>query len=231
MQKRLSLIALCVVLAANAAACPESEDVTEDQLPTAFRRALEHFRVEAEFRREVLEDDRMLGAINHSEYLKALAVYREDIAAYRAGFTYSKNPGCGVIENGIFGFSVLPANLDPEYDLVRGNDAVLLRIRYYYTGDRGSEVSLGALTYLDGNSTGHWAYRPYRLWPGFHVALVRLSMSNDAPDGYRSDEISTEMFINGKSVFHTQRFPFVHEWRRRTSDEPQIISQPMQISR
>lgn len=218
MQKLISLLTLCVVLVANAAACPESADVTKYQLPQAFRQALESFRLDAEQRREVLEDDRMLGAISRSEYRIALSIYREDIAAYRAGFAYAKNPACGMIENGVFGFSVLPALLDPVFDLVWGNDAVLLRIRYYYTGDHGSAVSMGAITYLDGSSTGYWGYRPYRIWPGFHVALVRLSMSDEAPDGYRSDEISTEMFVDGKDVFHTQRFPFVREWRRRVLD-------------
>jgi len=61
MQKLISLVILCVVLVANAAACPESADVTEHQLPKVFRQALESFRMDTEQRREVNEDNRMLG--------------------------------------------------------------------------------------------------------------------------------------------------------------------------
>lgn len=212
------LATLALLPQANAGACPLPETPLEFHQFKRFRQALESFRRNAEQRRETAEADRLLAATDKPGYRRAMSNYREDMVAYRAAADHAKDSACRVAANEVFGLGVEPGQLDPQYDLPHGNDAVMLRIRYYYTGDHGAGVSMGALTYRDGQSTGHWAYRPYRLAPGFHVALVRLSMSREAPDGYRSDEISTEMFVHGKSVFHSRRYPFVHEWRRRTLD-------------
>lgn len=211
------LLTFALLPLASANDCPPPEKPTEFQQLKRFRQALESFRQSAEQRREAAEADRLVTATNKSGYRRAMSNYREDMAAYRTAAGHGKDSTCPFAVNEVFGLGVEPGELDHKYDLPHGNDAVMLRIRYYYTGDHGSEVSMGALTYHDGQSTGHWAYRPYRLAPGFHVALVRLSMSLEAPNGYRSDEIKTEMFVHGKDVFHSRRYPFVREWRRSVS--------------
>lgn len=217
------MLALAMLPLAHAEECAIPAKPTEYHQLKRYWQALESFRQDAEQRRSAAEADRLVTATDRAGYLQAIATYREDIAAYRAAARHAKDSECPFAANDVFGLDVLPGELDPKYDLPHGNDAVMLRIRYYYTGDHGAEVSMGALTYLDGQSTGHWAYRPYRLAPGFHVALVRLSMSMEAPNGYRSDEIKTEMYVHGKSVFHSRRFPFVREWRRRDS---QTVTRP-----
>jgi hypothetical protein len=217
MKKAALLLAFAMLPQAHAAECTTPAKPTEDHQIKRLRQTLESFRQDAEQRRAAAEADRLVSATDKVEYRQAIATYRDDLAAYRAAVRSARDSACPFAANDVFGLDVLPGELDSQYDLAHGNDAVMLRIRYYYTGDHGAEVSMGALTYLDGNSTGHWAYRPYRLAPGFHVALVRLSMSMEAPNGYRSDEIKTEMYVHGKSVFHSRRFPFVHEWRRRST--------------
>ena len=204
---------------AAAQECRPPERQTEFHAPQRLRQALEAFRIRTERAREATEEQRSAKALERDEYRESIARYRENVAAYRAGVVHAKDLPCPFATNEILALRVLPGRLDPQYDLEHGNDVVRLRVAYYYTGDRGDAVSIGAITLLEGQSTGYWGYRPHQLMVGFDVAEVRLSMNNDAPDGYRSDAISADMFIHGKNVFRTRAFPYVREWRRRKSDE------------
>ena len=198
--------------------CAAPEYPTEFHAPKRLRQALEAFRRSAESGRALAEARRAAGELERVRYRAAIARYREDIGFYFAGVVHARNLPCPHLANEILALGVHPGRLDPRYDLGRGNDVIELRIAYWYTGDRGDAVSIGAITLAGGESTGHWAYRPHRLHRGLDVATVRLAMTADGPERYRSDAISAEMYIHGRNVFAQRVFPYAREWRRRTSD-------------
>ncbi len=176
-----------------------------------LQQALESFRTKTEHDREAMEDRRRSGILGRNDYRESMARYRENIAAYRAGIRANK-PLCPYATNEIFAPTILPFEVDERYG-AKGNDAVHLRFAYYYTGDQGSEVSVGAITLANGESNGYWAYVPHPMVKGFNMADVLLLMDGEAPD-YRSDTISVEMYINNKNVFYKREFPYIRDWRR-----------------
>ena len=97
-------------------------------------------------------------------------------------------------------------------------DHLALWINYFYDGSKGDRVFIGAITKLDGKSTGHWAYRPDRVYKGNGWAEVLISMNSNSPEEYFSDEIKIEMYVGGKSAFSVVTLPYKKRWKRVTPE-------------
>ncbi|HEY8020856.1 MAG TPA: hypothetical protein VIH93_07130 [Thermoanaerobaculia bacterium] len=93
-------------------------------------------------------------------------------------------------------------------------DHLALEVEYVYAGEQGPDVFLGGTTWLHGESTGHWSYRPDPAVPGHHWARVLIGINPSAPSSYRSDEVELSMYVGGKSEFVHQRFRLVKTWRK-----------------
>jgi hypothetical protein len=91
-----------------------------------------------------------------------------------------------------------------------------VRVTYYYTGDRGEGIGMEAITLLDGQSTGHWGYKPARVALGLNVAIIVLGMSQNAPDTYESNELLVGFFRPRAEVFDERVVPFEKTWLRAT---------------
>jgi hypothetical protein len=89
--------------------------------------------------------------------------------------------------------------------------ALLLAIEYEYGGADASGVSIGAITLVDGASTGHWAYRPAPVFRGRHTAYVALSLNHGAPPVHSTNQIQTEMYARRRPVARAV-FPLEKEW-------------------
>lgn len=184
--------------------CPAPKTVTRFHAPHVFRRGLEDFRRDLEREREALEARRP--GLEAREYRAGLAAYRRGFAAYREALALSRR--CPHAPNAVLTLGVRPVPSLPD------DDRLLLTVRYYHTGERGDAVSIGAITLLDGRSTGHWAYTPARLAPGYHTASIKLGMSKSAPDRYRSDAVEISMYEHRGSEFHSRSFPLARDWVR-----------------
>lgn len=187
------------------APCPRPATVTRYHARETLRRELERYRVEQEWALDALPPrGTPLSAVPRDT---AMARYRRAIAAYREAMAHTRRR-CRHVPNLILA-------LDVSRPDSAGADVLMLDVVYYYTGEHGSEVSVGAITKLNGESTGHWAYRPVRLAPGLHTARIRLGMNDAGPSTYRSDGVEVEMYVHRRSTFAERLFHVEHTWRRR----------------
>ena len=88
-------------------------------------------------------------------------------------------------------------------------DTLLLAIEYEYDGTDGA--SLGAITLVDGASTGHWAYKPAPVFRGRHTAYVPVSINAEAPETHRTNEVRAELYVNRRPVADAV-FPLEKTW-------------------
>ena len=88
------------------------------------------------------------------------------------------------------------------------HDEVELELTYILTGVR-KETLAGAITTFTGSSTGQWAYRPAKLEPGTHRAVITVGRSQEAPEFYLSDGF--EITVRG-GVSHKHHFTFEKIW-------------------
>lgn len=93
-------------------------------------------------------------------------------------------------------------------------DELVLDVEYVYTGDQGRDSFIGAITTLEGASTGHWSYVPAQVLPGRHTARLNLRINDDAPETYRSDAIVFEFYLPGRSPFFKQEVAFTKRWHK-----------------
>jgi hypothetical protein len=169
-----------------------------------YRGLLEEFRETLEAGRDAAEAERGAGLIDVPSYRQRLAEYRRAIAVYREGLARYRASDCRYVGNQILAIRVEDARADE----------VVVRVTYYYTGDRGEGTAMQAITRLDGESTGHWAYQPARVGLGLNDAGIRLGMNRDAPDRYESDELLVSFFRPGAEAFDERVVPFAKTWRR-----------------
>jgi tetratricopeptide (TPR) repeat protein len=172
-----------------------------------FRLALEEFRETLEAGRDAVEAERAARLIDLAtyrarigEYFRAIDIYREGIARYRES-------DCRWIDN-----QVLTVRMDEAQP--PASDRVVVRVAYYYTGNRGPDIGLQAITLLNGESTGHWAYRPAPVGIGLNVTVIPLGMNDAAPDRYESNELLVGFFIPRGAVFSERTIPFERTWVR-----------------
>lgn len=185
-------------------ACPRPERVMPHHSPAMLRRELGKLGVERQWaRRGPRPRGSPRGDVDpntaRARYLRATAAHREAMAHLRRG--------CRYVPNLVLAASAVPADSAPGATL-------MLDVVYYYTGDHGSEVSIGAITTLDTRSTGHWAFRPVRLAPGLHTARIRLGMNDAGPDTYHSDGVNVSMYVHRASDFAERDFPLERAWHR-----------------
>lgn len=188
-------------MGAPRAACERPAAVTAYHSRETLRRELERFRV---------EEERARGALpprGTAAYEAGMARYRVAIAAYREAAAHTRRR-CRWVPNQVL--ALIPSPVQHTAD----GDVIMLDVLYYYTGDHGSETSIGAITRLNGESTGYWAYRPVRLERGLRCARVRLAMNRESPGTYRSDAVEVEMYVHRASTFTERGFPLEHTWRR-----------------
>jgi hypothetical protein len=99
-------------------------------------------------------------------------------------------------------------------------DHLAVSVKYFYDGERGGDVSIGAITQYNGRSDGYWSYRSGPVFQGEHWARVLVGMSNDAPSRYDSNEIKFSIYQNGGSEFVDTVVKFPKRWRRSKNPRP-----------
>lgn len=184
-----------------APACERPAVETRYHGRAVLRRELERFRLEQERVRRSLPRQGTAGRDS------GVARYRRAMAGYRRAAVHVRGP-CRWMPDMILSLTASPAESTPE------GDVIMLDVVYYYTGSHGGETSIGAITRLNGWSTGYWAYRPVLLAQGLHTARIRLAMNRSSPDTYRSDEVAVTMYVHRAQVFTERVFPLEHTWRR-----------------
>ena len=103
-----------------------------------------------------------------------------------------------------------------DYRIIDGNpDFIVLEVDYRLSPLKDGDIYMGAITMTDGHSGGEWGYRPARLSSGYGTAQVRLSMSNDAPERYCSNEIKLSMYFSGESSFYERLIPYEKCWSKQ----------------
>lgn len=188
-------------------ACEPPETETEYTGRERYRLALEDFRETLEAGRDGVEAERVAGLMDRPTYRARIAEYRHAIAVYRAGIARYFESRCRWIDN-----QILTVRVDEATP--PATDNVVVRVAYYYTGNRGARIGMEAITLMGGESTGHWGYKPAWVGLGLNTTIVPLGMSDSAPDRYESNELLVGFFIPGGEVFGKRTVPFARTWIR-----------------
>ena len=186
------------------AACERPSTYTQFAERERYRELLEEFRETLEAGRDAAEAERTTGLIDRATYHQRIAEYRRAIGIYREGIARYRDSDCRYVDN-----QILTVRVDDAKP-----DEVFVRVTYYYTGDRGEGTGMEAITFMDGASTGHWAYQPAHVAVGLNVATIRLGMNQDGPGTYESNELLVAFFRPGAETFDERRVPFQKIWRR-----------------
>lgn len=93
-------------------------------------------------------------------------------------------------------------------------DHLALAVKYFYEGDKGDDVSLGAITLSKGKSNGYWSYRAAPAGLGENWAHIYIGINETAPAEYDSDEIQFSIYKNGASEFQHAVVPFRKHWQK-----------------
>ena len=172
-----------------------------------FRRALEDYRETLEAGRDALEVERTARLVDRDTYRARIAEYDRAITTYREGIARYRESDCRYVDN-----QILMVRVDELRPPV--TDKVSVRVTYYYTGNRGDGIGMAAITLLNGESTGHWAYRPAKVGVGLNVASIELGMNQSGPDRYDSTELQVGFFVPRAEVFSERTVPFERTWIR-----------------
>jgi hypothetical protein len=95
-------------------------------------------------------------------------------------------------------------------------DSIVLGVEYVYGGEHGSDASIGVISLLDGESLGHWAYRPAPVFKGHHVAHVMLSLNESAPPRHFTNQVEATIYVGRKGTLARSVHPLDKEWLRLT---------------
>ena len=100
--------------------------------------------------------------------------------------------------------------------VAQSNDQLTVDVEYEYAKEDGDQATLGAITLLDGHSTGYWAYHAVLIESGHHSQRVTIGMSKEAKENYHSNGI--EIFIYSKQGSLARRdFSFDKDWSKITN--------------
>jgi hypothetical protein len=152
-------------------------------------------------------------ADDRRRYLAALALLLFlGLAVYDLGFrsrSVVEDRTHLVVDAPLFGNRVVAATIYHEAD-----DELVLDVDYVYTGHHGRDTFIGAMTLLDGASTGHWSYVPAQILPGQHTARLDIRINEAAPETYHSDAVVFEFYEPGESPFYEQVVALNKRWRK-----------------
>ncbi len=90
-------------------------------------------------------------------------------------------------------------------------------VDYYYDKKLGDYATMSAKTMFKGEATAYWSHTHTRLIPGRNLATVTVSMNDEAPPSYMSDEVRFDItWIKGDASGSTGTYlmEFIKEWRQ-----------------
>jgi hypothetical protein len=95
------------------------------------------------------------------------------------------------------------------------DDSAVLLVKYHYDGLNDDNAWISAITFNDGQSTGHRSFRPVKLRRGKRAAHIRIGMSSASPDKYCSDNFVIQAYVSGGGNFFEKAVPYERCWSKK----------------